>query len=322
MSDPLEEVTPADVAGARARIAGRVRWTPTLRCPDLDRAADGTVVAKCEHLQRTGSFKLRGATNAVRRLVAERPDVTTVVTHSSGNHGAALATAAADTGLTAVVVVPRGAPAVKVAAVEAAGATVIRCGPDLADREAAVAELSGRPGHALVHPYDDPAVIAGQGTAAAELLEEHPGLEVVVVPVGGGGLLAGTATAAGDRCEVWGAEPAGADDAARSLAAGRLVSGGPARTVADGLRARLSERTLAVIAARAAGIVVVDDADTMAALRFCWRHTRQIIEPSAAVALAAVLSGRWAGRRVGVILTGGNVDLPEPPVVVADPPGT
>ena len=322
----LEIPDAAAVRAAAARIAPWVRRTPVLASASLDAAAGGRIHFKCEPFQRTGSFKFRGASNAVLSL-SEEEARRGVVTHSSGNHGAALALAARLRGIPAWVVMPEGAPAVKRAAVEGYGARVVLCAPNAEARAETAARLEREIGAVLVHPYDDPRVIAGQGSAALELLEEIPDLDLVVAPVGGGGLLSGTAIAAGATAgaggpggaaaavEVLGAEPAAADDAARSLAAGRIEPVSPVTaerpaTIADGLRSGLCPRTFAVIHARVARIVTVPEAAIAAAMRTVWERLKVVIEPSAAVAAAAVLgTGLAAGRRVGVILSGGNVDL-------------
>ncbi len=293
-----------------------VHRTPVLTSGQLDRAAGAQVFAKCESLQRTGSFKFRGASNAVRSLARPTP----VACHSSGNHGAALALAAREQGAVAHVVMPTTAPAVKRAAVTGYGGRVVDCEPTLAARQATLARVVAETGAVEVHPYDDDRVIAGQGTAALELLEEVPGLDALVAPVGGGGLLSGTAravAAAGSSATVVGAEPSGADDARRSLAGGALVPAVAPDTVADGLLTSLSERTFAVISARVAAIVAVDDHATVDALRWVWERMKLVVEPSAAVAVAAVLARSVPGERIGVILSGGNVDLDRLPTLVS-----
>jgi threonine dehydratase/serine racemase len=312
------------VRAAAARIAPWIRRTPVLATEALDGLAGGRLHFKCEPFQRTGSFKFRGASNAVLSL-SEEEARRGVVTHSSGNHGAALALAARLRGIPAWVVMPENAPAVKRAAVEGYGARVVPCTPTAEARAETAARLEREIGAVLVHPYDDPRVIAGQGTAALELLEDVPDLDLIVAPVGGGGLLAGTAIAAGAGAgapgtaaaaiEVFGAEPAAADDAARSLAAGRIEPLSPVTaerpaTIADGLRSGLCPRTFAVLQARVARIATVEEAAIVAAMRTVWERLKVVIEPSAAVAAAAVLgTGLAAGRRAGVILSGGNVDL-------------
>jgi threonine dehydratase len=298
----------ADVRDAATRIAPFVHRTPVHTSASLDAWTGATVFCKCENLQRAGAFKYRGATNAVQ-LLTDDEAARGVATHSSGNHGAALALAARVRGVRASIVVPFDVRPAKRAAIEAFGATLIECAPTLSAREATLRDVLAGTGATLVHPYDDDRVIAGAGTAALELLDEVPDLDVVVAPVGGGGLCSGTAIAAhgiDPRVRVVGAEPAGADDAARSLAAGtRMPQDAPA-TIADGLRTSLSERTFAILSAHLERIVTVDDDATLAAMRFVWDRMKLVIEPSAAVAVAAL--PELAGRRVGVILSGGNVD--------------
>lgn len=302
----------AAIRAAAARIAPWAHRTPVLTCSTLDRLAGGRLYFKCEPFQKTGAFKFRGAANAVLAL-AESAARRGVVTHSSGNHGAALALAARLRGVPARVVMPDGAPEVKRAAVAGYGAEIVRCAPTLAARQETAARLVAESGATLVHPYDDPLVIAGQGTAVLELLEQAPGLELVVAPVGGGGLVSGTAlavAAVAPGVQVVAAEPAAADDAARSVAAGRRLAGEATHTVADGLRATLAERTFRVIRDRVAAVVTVEEEAILAAMRTVWERMKVVVEPSAAVAVAALLgTGLAAGRRVGVILTGGNVDL-------------
>jgi threonine dehydratase len=310
-----------DLAAARRRLEGRVHRTPVHTSRTLDDLLGCRVVLKCENLQKVGAFKARGATNAVESLdgtAAARG----VLTHSSGNHAQALAFAARARGIPCWVVMPHDAPAVKRAAVEGYGATVIPCAPTVADREATAARVQAETQATFVHPYDDMRVIAGQASAAAELLEQAPELAAIYVPVGGGGLASGTClavAAAGHRAQVVGAEPAGADDAARSLEAGRLVTlaelpGGRADTVADGLRTSLSPRTFAILGAHLARIERVPDAATLAWMRFLGERLKLVVEPSGAVPLAALAgaAAQHAGTTVGVILSGGNVALPWP----------
>jgi len=307
--------TYADVEAAAARIAPHVHRTPVVTSASLDRAAGASLFFKCENLQVVGAFKMRGASNAVWSLGDDEAR-RGVLTHSSGNHGAALARAATQRGIRSWVVMPENAPASKRRAVEDFGASVVACAPTLQAREATAARLLAETGAVLVHPYDDAQVIAGQGTAARELLQEVPDLDLVVAPIGGGGLLSGTAIAAAalaPRAAVWGAEPSGADDAQRSLAAGRIVPVDSPRTVADGLRATIGPLPLAVLTAHAVRIATVDDAAILAAMRFFWERTKLVIEPSAAVAVAALLERAIPaeGKRVGIIVSGGNLDLPQ-----------
>ncbi len=311
--DPLALPDLAAIRAAHARIAPYVHRTPVLTCRSLDAIAGARLYFKCENLQKVGAFKARGACNAVMALA---PEVAArgVVTHSSGNHGAALAYAAQRRGIPAHVVMPEDAPKIKVANVAGFGAHVHFCAPTLVARVETCATLERTTGATLIHPYDDAAVIAGQGTAALEFLEAVPELDVVVAPVGGGGLLSGTAIAARGvkpAITVLGAEPAGADDAARSFATGVLQAMAHPRTIADGLRGALSERTLRALRAHVAAIGTCSEEAIVAAMRTTWERMKIVIEPSSAVPLAAILERTLdvAGERVGVIVTGGNVDL-------------
>jgi threonine dehydratase len=301
-----------DVLAAAARIAPHAHVTPVLRSRTIDAIAGCTLHFKAEHLQRIGAFKFRGACNAVWALDADEA-ARGVVTHSSGNHGAALALAARGRGIACHVVVPEGAVPGKLAAIEAYGATLHRCAPTIAAREAMCAELQASLGARLVHPYTDPLVIAGQGTAALELLATQP-LDALVVPVGGGGLAAGSALAlagVSPRTQLYVAEPAGAAETAASLARGERVTDFIPDTICDGLRGTLGAINFELLHAHRAQPLVVDDDATLAAMRLVWARMKQLIEPSSAVALGAVLASPdvFAGRRVGVILSGGNADL-------------
>ncbi len=310
---PRDLPTFADVRRAATRIAAFIHHTPVLTSRTLDAAAGAELFFKCECFQRVGAFKYRGATNAAQALPTADAD-RGVATHSSGNHAAALALAARVRDIPAFIVMPRTAPAVKRAAVAGYGAEITLCEPTLEARESTLAEVVARTGATEVHPYDEPMVIAGQGTAALELLEEVSGLDAVIAPVGGGGLLSGTALAVrglAPRASVLGAEPVQADDAARSLAAGCVLPSEDPQTVADGLLTALSQRTFAIISREVEGIVTVPEAAIVAAMRLVWERMKILIEPSAAVPVAALLdpSTGLAGKRVGVILSGGNVDL-------------
>ena len=302
----------ADVLAAAARIAPYAHVTPVLRSRSLDALAGCTLHLKAEHLQRVGAFKFRGACNAVWALSAEDA-ARGVVTHSSGNHGAALALAARTRGIACHVVVPEGAVATKLAAIAAYGATVHRCAATIDAREARCADLQRETGAALVHPYTDAQVIAGQGTATLELLAGDAALDALVVPVGGGGLACGTAialAASSPRTRLVLAEPAGAAETAASLQRGERVTDFIPDTICDGLRGTLGAPNFALLRAHGPEVLVVDDAATIAAMRLLWQRAKQVIEPSAAIALAAVLAnpGRFAGQRVGIVLSGGNVD--------------
>lgn len=317
----MREVAYTDVVDAQERIASLIHRTPLLRCSSLAQELDCLLWFKCEHFQRTGSFKFRGASNAVLSLPAEVAE-RGVVTHSSGNHGQALARAAAIRGVPAYVVMPQGAVQSKAEAVTAFGAKLIRCADTLADRERTAAEVQRATGAHFVHPYDDARVIAGQGTVGLELLQQLPEVDVVVAPVGGGGLLSGVCLAIHEhhpRVRIFAAEPRGADDAARSLRSGVRQSLDRACTVADGLRAQLSDRTFTILRQHLEDVVVVDDAAIVRSMRLLWHRTKWVVEPSAAIAFAALcepsLLRQCRGRNVVVILTGGNVDLDSLPWV-------
>jgi len=301
------------VRDAAARIAPHARVTPVLRSAALDALAGAELHFKAEHLQRGGAFKFRGACNAVWSL-SDGQAAHGVVTHSSGNHGNALALAAATRGIAAHVVVPEGAVRAKLEAIERAGAILHRCAPTQAAREAMCAEVQRATGAELVHPYADTRVMAGQGTLVLELLQQAPGLEALITPVGGGGLASGVAIAAhamNPALSLFGAEPLGADDAAQSLAHGTRVTTVVPDTVCDGLRALVGERNLDALRTHRVEVITVSDAETIAAMRLLWTELKQVVEVSSATVLAAILKQpqRFAGRRVGVVLTGGNVDL-------------
>jgi threonine dehydratase len=304
----------ADILAAAARIAPHAQVTPVLRAASLDALAGCELLFKAEPLQRAGAFKFRGACNAVWSLDAATA-ARGVVTHSSGNHGAALALAARTRGIACHVVVPEGAVAAKVAAIESAGATLHRCAPTIAAREDACARVQRETGAELVHPYADPRVIAGQGTATLELLQQAGApLDAIVLPVGGGGLAAGACiavAAVSPATRVLLAEPAGAAETAESLARGVRVTDFVPDTICDGLRGTLGAPNFGILRAHGAEAIVVDDAATVRALRLLWERLKLVVEPSSAIALAAVLARRerFAGQRVGVVLSGGNVDL-------------
>lgn len=299
------------VAQAAERLRPYVHRTPVLTSRAFDARCGGSVWFKCENFQKVGAFKFRGAMNALLTLDGRASGV---VTHSSGNHGQALAAAGRLLGVPVCVVMPSTAPAVKRAAVEGYGARVVTCEPTLAAREAAVAAEVQAHRLALVHPFDDWGVIAGQGTAAWELLDQAGPLDLVVCPVGGGGLASGTCLAVKGRSpstRVIGAEPLAADDARRSLLSGRIEPSGDPKTVADGLRTSLGPRTFSVLRRHLDGVVTAGDAETLDAMRFVWERLKILIEPSSAVPVGPLLNGGLdvKGLRVGVILSGGNVDL-------------
>ena len=301
------------IRDAAARIAPYATVTPVLRSARLDALAGAELHFKCENLQRGGAFKFRGACNAVWSL-DDAQAARGVVTHSSGNHGNALAMAAATRGIPAHVVVPEGAVRAKLEAIERAGAVLHRCAPTQAAREAAADDVQRRTGAEMVHPYADARVMAGQGTLVLELLRQAEGLDALITPVGGGGLGAGCAIAAhgmDPAIAMYGAEPAGADDAARSLARGSRIGDFHPNTICDGLRALIGEPNLDALRTHRTQVITVTDEETVAAMKLLWQELKQIVEVSSATVLAAVLKQpeHFAGRRVGLVLSGGNVDL-------------
>ncbi|HZF17699.1 MAG TPA: pyridoxal-phosphate dependent enzyme [Steroidobacteraceae bacterium] len=308
-----DPVSFANVERAARRIAQSIHRTPVITSRALDEASGRRLFFKCENLQRAGAFKVRGAMNAVATL-REAGSAGIVATHSSGNHGTALALAAKEGGLKAVVVMPENSAGPKIAAVRRNGAEVVLCKPGRIAREAALAGVVETRCAEVVHPYDDARVIAGQGTATLELLAEEPELDAIVVPVGGGGLLSGTLIAAHGLkpgLAVFGVEPEQADDAARSLAAGERILVDAPDTIADGLRASLGVLTFDIARRHCRAIVTVSEAEIVDAMRRFLECTKLLIEASSAVPVAALLTGRLPPqfRRVGVIITGGNVDL-------------
>lgn len=303
----------ADIRAAAARIRSSVRYTPVLSDEALNEELGVEAFFKCENLQRGGSFKLRGATNAVQCL-DDGEAARGVITHSSGNHGNALAIAARRRAIPACIIMPDNSSAVKIASVRRQGAEVVLCRPGRIAREATLAELLQTRAMSVVHPYDDYRVICGQGTAALEFLEQVSGLDIVMTPVGGGGLVSGTALAVrglGVNTRVIAAEPAQADDAYRSFRSGERVLLDAPDTVADGLRASLGARNFEIIRRHVDDVVRVSDDAIMRASRLLLERLKVLVEPSAAVTVAALLENQVsaAGQRVGIILSGGNVDL-------------
>jgi len=298
---------------AHRRIAPRIHRTPVITSASLDETAAAQIFFKCENLQKTGSFKIRGATNAVFSLSDEEAKHG-VVAPSSGNHGAALALAARWRGIPAWVIMPSNSSAVKKRAVEAYGGTITECEPNMASREATAADVMKRTGAHLVHPYNDPRVIAGQGTAAIELLQQVRGLDIIITPASGGGLLSGTAIAAKSlrpEIRVVGGEPRNADDAYRSMASGKIEPAAKTETIADGLRATLCPLTFSILRDRVDEISLVAEEEIVSTMMLLWERAKIVVEPSGAVAAAPVLLRRIGaeGKKVGVILSGGNVDL-------------
>lgn len=311
--DMMNEPTIKEVREASERIRPFVHCTPVLTCGTLNRMCEAEIFFKCENFQKAGAFKIRGATNAVFSL-EEHEASRGVATHSSGNHAAALALAAKWRGIPAYVVMPENAPQVKKNAVAGYGAEIIFCEPTLVAREQGLASVVNRTGANFIHPYNDYRVISGQGTAALELCEEIPNLDAVMTPVGGGGLLSGTAiavTAISPETYVIAAEPERADDAYRSFHAGRIIPSQNPTTIADGLRTSLGELTFPIIRKYVKDIVTVSEDAIAEAMRSIWERMKIIVEPSAAVPLAALLTKprEIPATRIGIILSGGNVDL-------------
>jgi len=302
----------SDVVAAAARLAPYVLRTPVMRSAAFDARVGAQVFFKCENLQTGGAFKYRGAMNVLLQLDAARTPL--VVTHSSGNHGNALSLAARARGMKAIVVIPRDSARSKIAAIEAAGARVELCEPGLPAREKRLAEILAAEGGELVHPFDDDRIIAGQGTAALELLAEIPGLDVISTPVGGGGLIGGTALAARSMApmiRVIAAEPAAADDAYQSFKSGERRAVVAPKTLADGLRGSIGVRNFELLRRYVDDVVTVSEAEIVDAMRIVLTDFKLLIEPSSAVAVAAVIAGRSckAGQRVGLVISGGNIDL-------------
>jgi threonine dehydratase len=313
MADVKADPTFEDVLAAAERIRGHIHRTPVVTSRAIDGIAGANLHFKCENLQKVGAFKARGATNAVLSLDDEAAR-RGVATHSSGNHAAALAYAASIRGVPAYVVMPSSAPPVKKAAVAGYGALITECEPTLEARETTLEDVVERTGATFIHAYDNPRVIAGQGTASLELMSDVPDIDVVMAPVGGGGLMSGTViavSASRPEIKLWGAEPAGADDAYRSLRDGERYPSVEPRTIADGLLTSLSERTFRILSERLEGILTVSEENVVRAMRLLWERMKLVVEPSGAVPLAAVLEhpDRIAGRRVGLILSGGNINL-------------
>src|SRR5271155_2909023 len=312
----------AIIARAHARIAPHIHRTPVLTSSSLNEIAGAQLFFKCDNFQKTGSFKIRGASNAIFSM-SEREIARGIVTSSSGNHGAAVACAARWRGVPAYIVMPRNAPKVKFQAVEAYGGKITYCEPSISARSEAAERVQAETGAVLVHPYDDDRIIAGQATAAKELFEDIGDLDAVFAPVSGGGLLSGTCLGAqGIRAgvRIYGCEPERADDAHRSLITGVLQAQESSDTIADGLRASLSPRTFAILRERVSGILLVSEEEIIAATRLVWQRMKIIIEPSCAVAIAPLLRkgavealnlprNDGAPPRLGVIFSGGNLDL-------------
>ena len=302
-----------DIREAHCRIRPFIHRTPVMSSRLINEMYGAQIFFKCENFQKVGAFKFRGATNAVLQLTQQEKEAG-VITHSSGNHAAALALAARSAGVKAYVVMPSNAPEVKKSAVKGYGAEITFCQPTQQAREQTTAGIMAKTGATLIHPYDNFNVICGQGTAAIELLEEIPGLDIVIAPVGGGGLLSGTSTAVkgiNPRVQVFGAEPLNANDAYMSFTSGRLHPSLPPGTIADGLLTSLSELTFAVIRRNVDNIYTVKEESIIASMRLIWERMKIIAEPSSAVPLAVIMEnpGIFRDKKTGIIISGGNVEL-------------
>jgi threonine dehydratase len=302
-----------DIREAHARIKPFIHRTPVLTCRAIDDMLGATFFFKCENLQKVGAFKIRGACNAVYSLDDAEAE-NGVATHSSGNHAAALALAAKWRGIKAYVVMPENSSAVKLKAVEGYGAEILLCKPTLEAREEGLEKVIQSTGASVIHPYNDHRVICGQGTAALELCTDISDLDVVMAPVGGGGLLSGTALAVkglSPQTDVMAGEPEKADDAYRSLEAGRIIPVEDPDTIADGLLTSLGDLTFPIIHRHVKGIITVSEGGIIAAMRLIWERMKIIVEPSASVPLGAIMQrpADFADKRIGIILSGGNLDL-------------
>lgn len=302
-----------DIINAHKKIEGLIHRTPVLTCSTLNRLSGAELYFKCENMQKVGAFKARGASHAVACL-SESQLAAGVATHSSGNHGQALAWAANNRGAKAYIVMPKGAAKVKVEAVRGYGAEVIFSDNNQAARESKLNEIVGRTGATFIHPYNNTDVIKGQSTAAKELLEDYPDLDYVIAPVGGGGLLAGTALAVkyfSKQAKTLGTEPANADDTYRSMKAGKIMPLAPAITIADGLRTQVGKVPFPIIQENVEEILIAPEEDILPAMKMIWERMKIVIEPSCAVPFAALMrqKERFAGQKVGIILSGGNVDF-------------
>lgn len=307
----------SDVLAAHERIGPYIHRTPVLTSRVIDELAGAELFFKCENFQKAGAFKARGASNAVFGLSDEQAS-RGVATHSSGNHGTCLSYAAGRRGIACTVVMPRTAPQAKKDAVRGYGGKVVECEPSTSSREAVFAEVVAETGAEFVHPYNDARVIAGQGTCSKELIEQVDGLDAVIAPIGGGGMVSGTCltlSTVAPGVEIYAAEPEQADDAYRSFKAGHIIADDAPNTVADGLKVPLKELTWHFVSNQVTDILTASEAEIVDAMKLIWKRMKIVMEPSSAVPLATVLKNRdvFAGKRVGIIITGGNVDLDKLP---------
>lgn len=307
----------ADMLIAHERIKPHIHRTPVLTSRVINELSGAELFFKCENLQKGGAFKARGASNAVFGL-NDTQAAKGVATHSSGNHGTCLSYAAARRGIPCTVVMPRTAPQTKKDAVRGYGGKVVECEPSMTSREAVFAEVVAETGAEFVHPYNDPRVIAGQGTCSKELIEQVDGLDAVIAPIGGGGMVSGTCLTLSNlapQIKIYAAEPEQADDAYRSFRAGHIIADDAPNTVADGLKVPLKELTWHFVSKHVTDILTASEQEIVDAMKLIWKRMKIVMEPSSAVPLATILKNRdvFAGKRVGVIITGGNVDLDKLP---------
>lgn len=317
MMEDIKVPTYDDVVRACWRIKSYAKKTPVLTSKSINEICEANIFFKCENFQKIGAFKFRGATNAVFSLTDEEAQKG-VATHSSGNHAQALALAARIRGIPATIVMPENSTKVKIDAVIGYGADVVFCKPTLQARESTLEKVIAEKGSTFIHPYDNYNVIAGAGTSAKELIEDIANLDIVIAPVGGGGLLSGTSIsvkALSPDIKVIAAEPEGADDAYRSLQAGKIIPSVKPNTVCDGLLTSLSERTFKIISQNVSEIVTVSDEDTIKSMRLIWERMKIVVEPSSATTLGILMGQKidLRGKRIGIILSGGNVDLEKLP---------
>ncbi len=314
---PVAELTYADVQAAHERIRPHIRRTPVMTSDYLNELTGAQLFFKCENFQEAGAFKVRGASNAVFGLSDEMA-TKGVCTHSSGNHALSLSYAAGRRGIPCNVVMPRTAPQAKKDAVRRFGGTITECEPSTSSREATFAEVQARTGGEFVHPYNDPRVITGQATCSAELLEQTDDLDAVIAPIGGGGMVSGTCLTVSNLAPgtaIYAAEPEQADDAYRSFKAGHIIADDAPKTVADGLLVPLKENTWHFVSNNVTDIFTASEQEIIDAMKLTWKYLRVVMEPSSAVPLATILKNpdTFRGKRVGVIITGGNVDLDKLP---------
>ncbi len=308
-------ITVDDIKKAHIRIEPYIKMTPVMRSASLNQLSHAELYFKCENFQKAGSFKIRGASNAVLQL--SKKDLSKgVVTASSGNHGAALSLIVKQLGGVVKVVMPNNTPRIKVKNVQRNGGKVIWCKPNQDSRDKTLAKLMEDTGSVLVHPYDDKRIITGQGTTALELLSKCPDLEIIIVPISGGGLLAGTLSYLKNKnIKVYGAEPAMASDAFRSLESGKIEKNKSTNTICDALRAQIGKVTFPIISKYVDGIITVSEEDIIYTMKLIWERLKIIVEPSCSIVLASVLKDKssFKGKKIGLILSGGNVDLDQLP---------